>query len=106
MSELIIFIGGALFGAVSLYIYAKMTVARLMQQHIEAVEEQEVESSPEYMIEKHDGQYMAYAAEDSRFAGQGSTLNELILLLSKNNDVLVMSDDESIVAELKSSIKG
>ena len=106
MSEVIIFICGMLFGAVMLYFYALSRAKEAVQQYIQATEEEVVVESPQFYLEKHDGQYMAYAAEDSRFAGQGATLNDVITLLSKERDVVVMSEDATIVAELKSFLKG
>lgn len=105
MSELIIFLVGCIVGAISLYVYAKVTIALAVIAHHRKQRSDEHGELPEYVIEHHSGQYMAYHATTGKFTAQGSTIAALVERLSESGACNVMSDNPEIIQSLKNIVK-
>jgi len=102
---MIIFLIGCVVGAIGLYVYAKITIALAVIAHNQKHQSDEDEELPEYVIEQHSGQYMAYHATTGKFTAQGSTIADLVERLSENGSCQVMSDNPEIIQSLKNIVK-
>ena len=69
--------------------------------------EEEIECTVQTRIEEHNGIYYVYNIKDETFLGQGTTLKEIIVSITKrlpNTNVNITEGDIEIIKKLKSEL--